>query len=186
MWSYTPNVVDTNTSIRAATELSELLQKFHEPERPNQPLFMFFSRNLEQKYRYFRSVAKTHPFPPILNELVSSLLSETDLFDTAFVNLYRSGKDFIGPHRDSTHGRYPIVSFSFYPEEHTPRILEITTDEDPTLVKDTIIMEQGSMVVMNPEMHFLPDGSKGKYLHGVPPSSTESMRINVTFRCSVR
>jgi len=100
----------------------------------------------------------------VLEELrrVAATKSDAPLFDAAFVNLYRSGDDFVGPHRDNVHGlEHPILSFSFYEEPYSEDDLR------------TLQIFEGER--------------QEKFKHAVPakPESRRA-RINVTFRITSR
>jgi len=179
LWSYQTNVIPFDLAIKCMEQLSAFVTDNHEPERksrPNQPLFHFFSEPPGQPYRYFTSDVKGTKFLEsltALNEIAKTLCPNVP-FDAAFVNLYRSGVDHVPAHQDTTHGEeYPIVSFSLYPEKHTPRVLEILTNQGKLVEKFS--MEQGSAVIMH-------KGMQKDNLHLVLTDDSKTQRINVTLR----
>src|SRR5687768_9037621 len=113
-WVYKEGIVSGEIGLAIGGELWVVVGANHLPERklwPNQPLFQFFSEPLNRVYRYFSSEVKGLAFPPALQKLcqIAKQLCPDVPFDAAFVNVYRSGKDHVPPHRDSTHGKeYPI------------------------------------------------------------------------------
>jgi len=154
-------------------------------ERPLQPLFAFFSDPPGLKYKYFGKTTMTgFPFPKLLTHLANSEFVQAHVscavFNAAFVNLYRSGRDHVTPHRDKTHGRAPILSFSFYEPGHQPndeRCLCVSpaSDVNMTTPHSRVSMAHGSLVVMHPWL-------QETCVHWVPPSDTDKWRLNVTLR----
>lgn len=96
-----------------------------------------------------------------------------------FVNLYRDGQDTVTLHRDKTHGKSPIVSFSFYEDETKVAVDELRSlrvVDNKKREVDVIVMEHASAVIMLP-------GMQESFLHEVPVSKTaKKYRLNVTFR----
>jgi alkylated DNA repair dioxygenase AlkB len=151
-----------------------------------QPLFCFYSDS-GMKYRYFRHEITSREFTQeliYLQSIAQILLKDNrdgDLdiagkkYNVAFVNLYRSGNDYLPPHKDRTHCKYPIVSFSFYEDcfetaDEDMRTLNMFEDDKESCIE----MDHCSAVIMN----------DGKITHSVPRTKTEKYRINVTFRIS--
>lgn len=195
-WTYYPEAIPAHTC--TTTSLQKLMLE-HTRDEVNttqlhhshqQPLFAFFSEPPGLPYRCFKTTVYGLPFPPEFSELLDLPMCQGVKFDAAFINLYRSGKDSVTPHRDNTHGiEHPIVSFSLYEDRDS------TTEADlrslyiaPSVrggsasnVKNIyepcakIMMENRSAVVMHP-------GMQDKYVHWVPETNSEKYRINITFR----
>ena len=143
-------------------------------------------------YGYSGAVPKVYPW----NDLLSKLVVEGERlanahrtrttpvkFTRALINHYPNGKSVVGDHSDEDAKDKYIASFSFYPEAKTipMRDLVIYVKANPQLeIKKSrvanIMMGQGSVVLMHPEM-------QDQYQHGLPERSTIlTGRINVTLR----
>ena len=196
-WLYLSDIVPKNLSHDCTTEFKLLALNNHVSEKNieskysnlNQPLFLFLSNPENLIYKYFKTEIKGIKFTPNLfklKEIAEKIIKEKHgivvNFDSAFINMYKSGKDYIPPHKDKTHGlEYPIASFSFYEnEENTKkedlRILNIIPDDLKGNSKEHIIeMEHGSLLIMNV-------GMQKYFKHYVPVTKTDKFRINVTLR----
>jgi alkylated DNA repair dioxygenase AlkB len=142
-----------------------------------QPLFCYFSDPVDMKYRYCRTTICGNKMTEellYLQEIAAELLKSTFNIvikpNIAFVNFYKDGTKFLPPHKDKTHAKYPIVSFSFYEDDTKEDDLRILAIHD----KDQIKMEHCSVIIMQ----------DGEIMHSVPKSDTQKYRINVTFRVS--
>ena len=187
-WNYQEKVVPEELAKRCAIELKQFVLEHHIRDESSlkakrsrsQPLFVFVS-GAGKRYQYFGTWVDVISFPDCLSELqkvAETLLEEKEKgLDCAFVNLYRSGKDSVLPHRDVTHGsEAPILSFSFYEdldvtETKDLRTLVIQNDQD----QFNLLMKHRSVVIMKSGMQQL-------YLHGVSETNSEKCRVNVTFR----
>ena len=120
LWIYCQDVVPLDLAERCVEELYPFVLFNHVGAggsiSDGQPLFVFCN-DAKSRYKYFKDYINGVPFPKSLTELkllaeelVQKELKEEWHFDSAFINLYRSGKDSIPPHRDTTHGKAaPIV-----------------------------------------------------------------------------
>ena len=194
MWSYHEDAVTQDVSVQCVKDLFNfVLLNAQNPLTEtkllhSQPLFVFCSEPKGMKYMYFRKSVTGFSFPPILRKLktcaealIQKELKTAVTFDAAFLNLYRSGKDSVPPHKDMTHGKEaPIVSYSFYQhQEETSkedlRKLCIRSISKSFKEESEILMHHRSAVIMK-------IGMQEKYHHSVPPSGANSVRLNITFR----
>jgi alkylated DNA repair dioxygenase AlkB len=162
-------------------ELNHVKEAKENPKHANQPLFAFFSNPAGESYTYFQTPTTGLPFSDELKELAT--IAETltgEKFTKAFGNVYLNGQDHIPPHRDTTHGKDHIVSFSFY--ESRPESQEYAQEVRTLVIESNsgqvvqIIMEDASAVIMKPGMQLL-------FKHSVPPSTAaKHRRLNITLR----
>lgn len=163
LWRYEEKAVVSALSARCFSELRTFVSGNHvdpglstmdaktiSSESCRQPLFAFFSDPAGKEYRYFKTLVKGLEFPPVLEELrrVAATKSDAPLFDAAFVNLYRSGDDFVGPHRECAWLRAPNSLLLLLRGTIFRRRPSNTAD----IRVDTILMHHGSLVTMLPGM----------------------------------
>jgi alkylated DNA repair dioxygenase AlkB len=104
---------------------------------------------------------------------VNTILNKN--YNTILMNVYKDGKDSIGPHQDNENGWKEGTGFATlaFGNERYFVIEEITTK-----IKNKILHENGMIIEMNDPMNKL-------YTHSVPPVSSKNMtnwRISLTFR----
>merc|ERR1712093_855420 len=112
---------------------------------------------------------------PILDELMALLLDTTPglRFNSALVNLYENGSDWLGWHSDDErcYGPDPVVaSVSLGASRH----FDYRSREDHTICGG-VSLRSGSLLVMSGAMQH-------HWQHSVPWQGNAGTRINITFR----
>lgn len=125
-------------------------------------------------YSYSNNLLQTRPWFPVLSDIRRSIQSKLNCrFNSVLVNLYRSGKDYVGWHSDDETelGSDPfIASVSL---GATRKFSYKSKEEDKA---GYIYLNHGDLLLMEP-------GFQHHWLHAIPedPTVTEE-RINLTFR----
>lgn len=123
------------------------------------------------------SPATEDPVSRTLNELAALAHKHAEgatTFDTALINLYRSGNDSVSAHSDKDGVQHIIASFSFGAE----RPFKIYRKHGNAVkIVETLSMENGSLLLMFP-------GMQGSFKHALPKHAKtgENARVNVTLR----
>ena len=120
-WIYKENTVPLDLASKIVKYFNTFIRQYAIDEKTTkttnqQPLFALFSHPKGLQYKYFKTTVPGFEFPQELIELLKvahTMVENKYIFNAAFVNLYRDGKDCVTPHRDNTHGLdHPILSFS--------------------------------------------------------------------------
>lgn len=115
---------------------------------------------------------------PIMKKVLEKVKKELkEEFNVCLVNIYDSGKDFIGWHSDNEEkgSIYCIASISIG-VSRTFSFLYKSKELESEEEKVNVVLEHGSLLVMNHPCQDL-------YLHSLPPmKKIKEKRINLTFR----
>jgi alkylated DNA repair dioxygenase AlkB len=185
MWKYHATAIDSKEAVNYYDRLTQYVEKipqkkifvYGKPATQNRIVGYFSNNNVP--YSYSGTEQINYGWPKEIQELANvaeALSGQT--FDSALINWYRNGQDYIGLHNDKDAMLNPIVSFTFYPDEN-PVATEIRTFRiRPMESKEytDIQLEQGSALVMK-------TGMQQKYKHELPVRKrAKKGRINATFR----
>lgn len=144
------------------------------------PRLTAFCADTEHEYKYSGIVNSAQIWPPYfnniairLNNLGVQLMPNSKVPNCCFINYYRNGNDYIGWHSDNEMSSYfanPIFSISLGDE----RTFEIKNKATDQITK--VLLKNGSLAVMY--------GTKfqERYQHKIPKSTSNKLRINLTFR----
>lgn len=127
-------------------------------------------------YRYSGARFEPHPWIRPLQTLRARLQRLTAMtFNSALVNLYRSGSDSVGWHADDEPelGRNPIIaSISF----GGSRRFILKHKRDPSIPKQELLLSNGSLLIMS-------GSTQHCWRHCIPKTARDvAPRINITFR----
>jgi len=127
-------------------------------------------------YAYSGRTLPALPCPEVVAELMAYANGATgEAFNTALLNRYRGGADYMGWHADNERmlGPSPVVaSFSF----GATRVFKVRPKEKGSEAGLDLLLPHGSLLVMCA-------GMQAHYQHALPKTKRPvSERVNVTFR----
>lgn len=136
------------------------------------PRLLYAMRDKDVDISKSYSVTGSMEWLPLVENIKKRIEKETGHSITyAQLNYYRSGDDYIGPHSDKEVEKGDIIASLSLGSSR-----KFIIKHNDGLTKQEIILEDGSMLIMN------DNAAKTHYKHEVPKMKNVGERINITFR----
>ena len=114
-------------------------------------------------------------WPTLLLSLMQRVIQYTGVaYNSALVNFYKDGSEFIPWHSDNSNEDNRIISSLSFCDTRIFHVMDKATRQ----VVLRIPLEPGSLAIMSGEFQH-------RYLHSIPKSDSQISRYNITFRLSL-
>eukprot|EP01112_Ceratiomyxa_fruticulosa_P014578 TRINITY_DN418_c0_g1_i1.p1 TRINITY_DN418_c0_g1~~TRINITY_DN418_c0_g1_i1.p1 ORF type:complete len:255 (+),score=46.48 TRINITY_DN418_c0_g1_i1:234-998(+) len=178
LWEYTPAAISKTDSDRLYTVLRGVIsderdiKTMYGKEYSVRRRYAYFSKFVDEVSHDSASSFFVRGWIPELQELEEIAVKFTNApFDSALVNFYENGDDYISAHADRECKGTLIASFSFGATREF-----LIREKETKKVVDRLDLESGSLLVMKV-------GMQESFLHELPKRpKVKTGRINVTMR----